>query len=365
MKVAEIITIFDGHAPFQYQESYDNSGLQVGNPEDEVTGALLTLDITEAVLDEALERGCNLVIAHHPVIFSGIKNLTGRNYVQRIVQKAIKNDINLLAVHTNLDNMRAGVNGRIATHLGLQHTRILAPVSGNLLKLCTYVPSDQAENLRNALFAAGAGHIGRYSECSFSSTGSGTFRGEKDTHPYIGEAGGKQEQVKEEKIEVLVPAHLRQRVQQALISAHPYEEVAFDWLQLHNQNNEIGAGMTGMLAEPLSETGFLELLKKQMKAAVVRHTGFLGKPVQKIAVCGGSGSFLLKNAIAAGADVFVTADFKYHQFFDAEQKILIADIGHFESEQFTVEIFDDILKKKNVTFAVLLSTLDTNPIKYF
>ncbi|HTN17663.1 MAG TPA: Nif3-like dinuclear metal center hexameric protein, partial [Chitinophagaceae bacterium] len=337
----------------------------VGNPSDEVTGALLSLDITEAVLDEAVAKSCNLIIAHHPVIFSGIKNLTGRNYVQRIVQKAIKNDLNLLAIHTNLDNMRNGVNKRIADRLGLQDTRILSPVSGNLLKLCTYVPSNHAASLLQALFAAGAGHIGAYSECSFSSTGQGTFRGSKDSHPYIGSAGGAQEKVQEDKIEVLVPIHLKNMVEQALIAAHPYEEVAFDWLQLHNDNPETGAGMTGSLPLPVPATAFLTLLKKEMKAGVVRHTALPDKAIQKIAVCGGSGSFLLKDAIAAGADVFVTADFKYHQFFDAEGKILIADIGHFESEQFTVEIFDDILKKKNVTFAVLLSTLDTNPIKYF
>ncbi|MBL7712157.1 MAG: Nif3-like dinuclear metal center hexameric protein [Chitinophagaceae bacterium] len=365
MKVAEIIRLFDAYAPFRYQESYDKSGLQVGDPNDTVTGALLSLDITEAVLDEAIEKGCNLIIAHHPVIFSGIKNLTGRNYVQRVVQKAIKHDINLLAVHTNLDNMRQGVNQRIAERLGLQDTRILAPLSGNLLKLCTYVPTAQAEHLRTALFAAGAGHIGQYSECSFSSTGSGTFRGSKDSKPFIGTAGGAQEKVQEDKIEVLVPVHLKNRVEQALVAAHPYEEVAFDWLQLQNHNPETGAGMTGSLPLPVPATEFLALLKKQMKAGMVRHTALTDKAVQKIAVCGGSGSFLLKDAIAAGADVFVTADFKYHQFFDAEGKILIADIGHFESEQFTVEIFDDILKKKNVTFAVLLSTLDTNPIKYF
>lgn len=365
MKVAEIIRIFDDYAPFRYQESYDNSGLQVGDPGDEVKGALLSLDITEAVLDEAIAKNCNLVIAHHPLIFSGIKNLTGRNYVQRIVQKAIKNDINLLAVHTNLDNMRQGVNKRIADRLGLQETRILAPVSGNLLKLCTYVPSGQAEHLRTALFTAGAGHIGQYSECSFSSTGSGTFRGSKDSKPFIGVAGGMRENIQEDKIEVLVPVHVKNQVEQALLAAHPYEEVAYDWLQLQNHNPETGAGMTGSLPGALTAMDFLALLKKQMKTAVVRHTALPGKPVQKIAVCGGSGSFLLKDAIAAGADVFVTSDFKYHQFFDAEGKILIADIGHFESEQFTVEIFDDILKKKNVTFAVLLSTLDTNPIKYF
>ncbi|MES2477596.1 MAG: Nif3-like dinuclear metal center hexameric protein [Bacteroidota bacterium] len=364
MKIAQVLSFFEEIAPIQYQESYDNCGLQVGNAADEVTGALLTLDVTEAVLDEAIEKGCNLIIAHHPVIFSGLKNLTGRNYVQRIVQKAIKNDLNILAVHTNLDNMRNGVNERIAAKLGLVDTQILAPVSDNLLKLVTYVPKEQAVQLRDALFAAGAGSIGHYSECSFSVEGTGTFKGDITTNPFIGEAGGKREEVAEKRLELIVPSYLRSKVEKALKSTHPYEEVAFDWLSLLNQNHEIGAGLVGELAEPMDELSFLKMLKINMKSQVVRHTELLNKPIKRVALCGGSGSFLLKNAIAAKADVFVSADFKYHQFFDAEGKIVIADIGHYETEQFTVEIFDVLLKKKNVTFAVLLSTLDTNPIKY-
>jgi dinuclear metal center YbgI/SA1388 family protein len=364
MKIAQVISFFEEIAPLQYQESYDNCGLQVGNSADEVKGALLTLDVTEAVIDEAIEKECNLIIAHHPVIFSGLKNLTGRNYVQRIVQKAIKNDLNILAVHTNLDNMRHGVNERIAAKLGLMNTGILAPNSGNLLKLKTFVPKEQMEKVRNALFAAGAGSIGHYSECSFTSSGTGTFRGNATTHPFIGEAGGKREEVIEDILEVIVPLHLRNRVEKALLESHPYEEVAFDWLSLLNQNPEIGAGLVGDLPESMDELSFLEMLKTNMKTKVVRHTELLNKPIRRVALCGGSGSFLLSNAIAAQADVFVSADFKYHQFFDAEEKIVIADIGHYETEQFTVEIFDVLLKKKNVTFAVLLSTLDTNPIKY-
>ena len=364
MKIAQVISFFEEFAPTQYQESYDNCGLQVGNPADEVKGALLTLDVTEAVIDEAIAKGCNLIIAHHPVIFSGLKNLTGRNYVQRIVQKAIKNDLNILAVHTNLDNMRNGVNERIAAKLGLVNTQILAPVSDNLLKLVTFVPKEQAAQVRDALFAAGAGSIGHYSECSFGVDGKGTFKGDESTRPFIGEAGGKREMVTEERLELIVPAHLRNSVEKALKAAHPYEEVAFDWFSLLNQNQEIGAGLVGELPEPMDELSFLKMLKINMKAKVVRHTELLNKPIKRVALCGGSGSFLLRNAIGAKADVFVSADFKYHQFFDAERKIVIADIGHYETEQFTVEIFDVLLKKKNVTFAVLLSTLDTNPIKY-
>lgn len=365
MKIAEIVALFGEYAPVQYQESYDNCGLQVGNVTDEVRGALLTLDITEEVLDEAIEKNCNLIIAHHPVIFSGIKSLTGKNYVQRIVQKAIRHDLNLFAVHTNLDNMVHGVNERIAAKLGLTGTRILAPAEGKLLKLCAYVPVTHTALLREALFGAGAGQIGNYSECSFTVAGQGSFRGNAVSTPFIGEAGGEREGIDENKVEVLVPLHLKIKVQQALLAAHPYEEVAYEWIEIRNSNPEIGAGLVGNLAAPMSEHDFLKLLKINMKTGLVRHTALAGKPVSRVAVCGGSGSFLLKNAIAAGADVFVSADFKYHQFFDAEGQIIIADIGHYETEQFTVEIFDAILKKKNVSFAVLFSTLDTNPIKYF
>lgn len=364
MKIVDIIALFEEFAPTQYQESYDNCGLQVGNTNDTIQAALLSLDVTEEVLDEAIAKGCNLIIAHHPLIFSGLKNLTGRNYVQRIVQKAIKYDVNILAVHTNLDNMRKGVNERIASQLGLQKTQILAPTSGNLYKLQTFVPQEHSVALKDALFSAGAGSIGHYSECSFSSNGQGTFRGDEATKPFIGVAGGLREAVQEEKIEMIVPAHLKNRVEKALIAQHPYEEVAFDWIALSNQNKEVGAGLIGDLPEPMDEMDFLKLLKSNMKAQVVRHTALLGKQVRRIALCGGSGSFLLKNSIAAQADVFVSADFKYHQFFDAENQIVIADIGHYETEQFTVEIFDALLKKKNITFAVLLSALDTNPIKY-
>lgn len=365
MKVAEIIALFEKVAPLQYQESYDNSGLQVGDANAEITGAILSLDITESVLDEAIAKGCNLIIAHHPLIFSGIKKIIGEHYVQRILQKAIKNDINIFVAHTNLDNIRNGVNARFAFKLGLVKTSILAPTSGNMYKLQVYVPEVNSEALVNALFAAGAGSIGNYSECSFSTNGQGTFKGNELSKPFIGQAGGEREVVNEVKVEAMVPVHLKSKVQQALIAAHPYEEVAYDWLLLANKNTQIGAGLIGELKKPMAERDFLQMLKNTMKAKVVRHTNLLSKNVSRVAVCGGSGSFLLNDAIAAGADVFVSSDFKYHQFFDADGKIVIADIGHYETEQFTLEIFDDILKEKNVSFAAHLSTLDTNPIKYF
>jgi dinuclear metal center YbgI/SA1388 family protein len=365
MKVKDVIAAIEEFAPPTYQESYDNAGLQVGDPEAAVKGILISLDVTEAVIAEAMERGCNMIVAHHPVIFFGIKRLSGRSYVERVVMQAIKNDISIYAAHTNLDNMRHGVNAKIAEKLGLENTSILTPVKDSLRKLYTYVPVTAADKVRESLFAAGAGHVGLYSECSFNTEGLGTFRAAEDANPNIGQAGGARENVPEIKMEVLLPRHLEGPVLKALKAAHPYEEVAYEVVGLLNANQEIGAGMVGYLPEAMDERDFLALLKREMGADGIRYTELRGKKVQKVALCGGAGSFLLRDAIASGADVFVTGDFKYHQFFDAEGRIVIADIGHYESEQFTKEIFEAILKKKFPNFATLLSNLSTNPVKYF
>lgn len=365
MQVKDIIQTIETFAPAAYQESYDNCGLQVGELTDEVTGILITLDVTEDVVDEAMAKGCNMIVAHHPLIFSGLKKIMGRNYVERIVRKAIKNDINIFAAHTNLDNMRNGVNAKIAAKLGLISTTILQPKSAILSKLQTYVPAASADAVRDALFAAGAGQIGNYSECSFNTTGSGTFRPATNANPAIGMAGGEREWVNEVKIEVILEKHAERRALQALRNAHPYEEVAYEIIPINNLHQEIGAGMVGMLLQPMDELQFLAMVKETMKTGCIRHTALLNKKIERVALCGGSGSFLLNDALQAGADVFITADYKYHQFFDAAGKIIIADIGHYESEQFTSEIFEEILNKKFPNFAVLLSNLITNPVKYF
>jgi dinuclear metal center YbgI/SA1388 family protein len=366
MLIKDIIQTIEAFAPTVYQESYDNCGLQVGNNLDEATGVLLTLDVTEPVLDEAIARGCNMIVAHHPLIFSGLKRIAGRNYVERIIQKAIKNDITIYAAHTNLDNMAHGVNAKFAEKLGLTNTSILAQRTDTLSKLYAYAPQSAAAKVREAMFAAGGGKIGKYKECSFNTNGNGTFRPNQNANPAIGEAGGDREWVDEVKMELVVEKHAVDAVIKALFDSHPYEEVAYELLSLpNNPNQDIGAGMLGTLPAPLSEPDFLALLKRQMKTGVIRHTALRGKNISKVALCGGSGSFLLKDAIGAEADIFITGDYKYHQFFDAEDKIIIADIGHYESEQFTPEIFEAIIKKKFPTFAVLLSNLNTNPVKYY
>jgi dinuclear metal center YbgI/SA1388 family protein len=365
MQVRDIIEAIETFAPAAYQESYDNSGLQVGNPTDEVTGVLISLDVTEAIVEETMSRGCNMIVVHHPLIFSGLKRIVGRTYVERIVRMAIKNDITIYAAHTNLDNVYAGVNAKFAEKLGLTDTRILAPKNDLLSKLHTFVPLAAADAVRNALFSAGAGHISQYSECSFNTIGTGTFRPGADTNPAIGEAGGGRESVEEVKIEVLLTRNSQARVLEALRASHPYEEVAYELIPLSNGATQIGAGMIGNFAEPMAEKDALAHIKTQMKASCIKHTSLSGKQISKVAICGGSGSFLLPDAIRAGADIFITADYKYHQFFDAEGRIIIADIGHYESEQFTSEIFEEVLKKKFPNFAILLSNLSTNPVKYF
>lgn len=363
MKLREITNYLESFAPLAYQESYDNSGLICGHHDMEITGAVICLDSTEAVIEEAIANKCNLVIAHHPIVFSGIKKFNGKNYVERVIIKAIQNNIAIYAAHTNLDNVAQGVNSKIAEKIGLTNCKILAPMYNTLKKLTTFCPDDQAAALRAALFAAGGGAIGDYDACSFNTSGIGTFRAGENTNPFVGEKG-KQHEEKETKIELIYPGYLESRLLKALFTAHPYEEVAYDILALDNANNSIGAGMVGELSEEMEEAAFLKHLKQTMKTDMVRYTALKGKKIKTVAVCGGSGSFLLKNAIAAGADVFVTGDFKYHQFFDAENQIVIADIGHYETEQFTMELFYDILSEKFSTFAIHLSKINTNPINY-
>ena len=260
MQIKDILSALESIAPPHLQESYDNAGLIVGDPESAVTGVLFCLDSTEAIVNEAVEKGCNLVVAHHPIVFRGLKRLNGTNYVERTVMLAIRQNVAIYAIHTNLDNVHhLGVNTKIAEKLGLTNTRILAPKPGQV---------------------------------------------------------------------------------------------------------DIGAGLLGEMPTSVPEIEFLQNIKKNLRTNCVRHTALRGKTVRTVAVCGGSGSFLLPEALRANADAFVTADFKYHEFFDAEGKLVIADIGHFESEQFTIELLHDIVREKFPTFALHLTEVNTNPVFY-
>lgn len=364
MKIAAIIQALEAIAPPSLQEGYDNCGLLTGHASTECTGIVCALDVTEAVVEEALEKGCNLIVAHHPVIFGGLKRLNGNNYVERTVIAAIRHQIAIYAIHTNLDNVIHGVNNRIADQLQLINRRILDPRPGLLMKLYTFVPHAQAEPVKEALFTAGAGHIGQYSECSFSVEGQGTFKGSNQTNPFVGQPGTRHTEP-EQKIEVIFPAYLKRAVISALLKAHPYEEVAYDIVALQQDFQQVGSGLVAELPAPLSETELLQKIKQAFGLQVIKHTPLLNKPVKTVALCGGAGSFLTKKAIAAGADMYITSDVKYHEFFDAENRVVIADIGHWESEQFTIDLLYDILLTKFPTFAVLKSKVKTNPVQYF
>jgi dinuclear metal center YbgI/SA1388 family protein len=330
----------------------------------ECSGILISLDATEDVVNEAIEKKCNLVIAHHPIVFRGLKKITGKNYVEQTVIRAIKNDIAIYAIHTNLDNVIEGVNGKIADLFGLINRQILAPKANLLQKLSVFVPQAEKENLMKALFDSGAGHIGNYSECSFSSQGTGSFKAGPGTDPYVGSINERHYE-NEVKLEVIFPAWLHNKVVAAMLAAHPYEEVAYDVYGLMNQYNQIGSGLTGELPDTIGEQELLEKLRLIFKIPSIKHTALLGKPVKKLAVCGGAGSFLTQAAIGAGADIYISSDIKYHEFFDAEGKILLADIGHYESEQFTIDLLFDILKENFPNFAVLKTGINTNPVHYF
>ena len=363
MKIKEIITVLEEMAPLAYAEDFDNIGLLIGNKDTETSGILVCHDALENVIEEAITKNCNLVVCFHPILFSGLKKITGANYVERALIKAIKNDIAIYAVHTALDNHSKGVNHIFAKALGLKDIKILIPKQNYIRKLITYTIAENAEEVRNALFDAGAGTIGNYENCSFNSQGIGTYMGNENSNPEVGERFEFVEN-NEIKIEITFEKHLESKILKALFKHHAYEEVAYEIYELQNKHQNIGLGAIGTLEKPMTESDFLNLVKEKMQAPSIRHTNFLGKTIQKVAVLGGSGSFAIKNAIQAGADAFLTADLKYHNFYEAENQLLLADIGHFESERYTKNYIVDFLQKKIPNFAIILSEENTNPVKY-
>jgi len=363
MKIKDITSELEKIAPLSLQESYDNAGLIVGNGDMEVSKILISLDVTEQVIEEAKSKGCNLIISHHPVIFKGLKKITGGNYVERIIIASIKNDIALYAIHTNLDNVDQGVNSILCDKFGLVNKRILSPKRELLKKLVTFCPVDFANKVREAVFAAGAGKIGNYDNCSYNVAGTGSFRGSEETNPFVGEKG-KLHFEEEIRIETVFPVYKEREIITSLLNAHPYEEVAYDIYPLENEFLLVGAGMTGELKIETDEVEFLNRVKKATGVGCVRHTKLTGRKIKKIAVCGGSGSFLIGEALRLDADIYLTGDIKYHEFFDAEGKMVIADIGHYESEQFAKDLIYSVLIKKFPNFAVLISEVNTNVVNY-
>jgi dinuclear metal center YbgI/SA1388 family protein len=363
-EIKEIIDVLEAFAPPSFQESYDNCGALTGQIDSECTGVLFALDCTEAVVLEAIQNKCNLIVAHHPILFSGLKKITGETYVERTIILAIQNSICIYAMHTNLDNVVGGVNAMLANKLGLSNLKVLAPKAGLLSKLVTYVPEKNHQTVLEALFKAGCGNIGNYSHCSFNSKGTGTFMGNSQTNPFSGEPE-KLSIDPEVKVETVFYTHQKSKVIKALLANHPYEEVAYDIFHNNIDNQFIGSGMIGELPVEIDEVDFLTLIKENLNLKFLKHTNFTRKSIKKVALCGGSGVFLLKNAINSGADAFLTADIKYHEFFDADNKLLLIDAGHYETEQFTPEIFYSIIQNKFPTFAIRLSKINTNPVNYF
>jgi dinuclear metal center YbgI/SA1388 family protein len=364
MKIKDIINELEQFAPLTLQESYDNSGLLIGNTENECSGALITLDVTENVLEEAISKKFNLIISHHPLIFGGLKKITGSNATERITMNAIRNDIAIYAIHTNLDNIIDGVNAMICEKIGLKQVKPLVPGQKQLRKLITYCPVEHADVVRNAIFEAGAGHIGKYDSCSFNCEGTGTFKALEGANPFVGEINELHRE-HEIRIESIFPFFLENKIVKALLSVHPYEEVAYDIYTLENKNQQTGAGMKGILEHPLPKMAFLQLLKEQFKTGTIRYSDFNDKPIRSVAVCGGAGSFLIQKALSAGVDAFITGDIKYHDFFIPEGRILLADIGHYESEQYTKELLFNQITKIFPTFAVRMSEHNTNSVHYF
>lgn len=363
MQIKDVISVIETIAPLDYAEDFDNVGLLIGDKSTKVTGVLVTLDTLENVVDEAIEKNCNLIVSFHPIIFRGLKKITGKNYVERIVIKAIKNNIAIYSIHTALDNSFVGVNAKICEVLGLENTQVLIPQKSTIKKLTTYVPESHAMALREALFEVGGGSIGNYDNCSFNIAGMGTFNGNDQSNPVIGEKGQTQ-YVKEVQINITFEKHLENKILSTLLEAHPYEEVAYEIITLENKNQHIGIGMVGELPVAQKAEKFLKTVKQRMNVGLIRHSRLLEKEIKKVAVLGGSGAFAIDNAIASGADLYITADVKYHEFYKAENKLVIADIGHYETEQYTKNLLVDYLTKKFTNFAIVLSVCNTNPVKY-
>jgi len=364
MIVQDVINHIEELCPTYYAEDFDNTGLLVGEKTARVTGILVTLDTLENVVEEAIQKKCNLIVSFHPILFSGLKKLTGATYVERVVMKALRHEIHIYAMHTALDNSFHGVNARICDVLGLVDRKILIPKQKTIKKLVTYVPHKQLESVRQALFDAGAGAIGNYDHCSFNLSGTGSFRPGEGANPTLGEKGTTHFEP-ETLLSMIFPAHLEKKILTQLFTHHPYEEVAYEITTLENTHKHIGMGMTGLLKSPMKEQDFLRHVKEKMKVSCIRHSALLGEPVSRVAVLGGSGAFAISAAKSAGVQFFITADIKYHQFYQAEKKLVIADIGHYETEQFTKNLLVEYLKEKIHNFAIVLSDSNTNPIKYF
>jgi len=363
MLIKDITNYLETIAPLQLQDSFDNSGLLIGDSGSTVTKVLATLDVTENVITEAINTKCELIIAHHPVIFKGIKKLTNSNLTEKLVVMAIKSNIAIYAIHTNLDNVMGGVNSILAKKLGIKNTRILLPKTNGYNKIITFCPSSHVPDIKNALFASGAGNIGNYSNCSYTSSGVGTFMPLADSNPFVGELN-KLQQEEEERIEVIIPSYKLNKAISAMLNAHPYEEPAYDIYNLNNTNKMVGSGLIGEIDNEISVTEYLRSVKQKLGTSYLKHNKLINKPVKRVAICGGSGSFLINAAAKNKADIFITGDIKYHEYFEHTENMTIVDAGHYETEHPVKELIYSLLKKKFPNFAVQISQESANPISF-
>ncbi|MBS4014139.1 MAG: Nif3-like dinuclear metal center hexameric protein [Bacteroidetes bacterium] len=364
IKLKEILAAINSDIPFALQEEYDNSGLIIGNPDNVVSKGLICVDITEDLIKEAINEKCNVIISHHPIIFKGLKSITGKNYVENVIIEAIKNDIAIISAHTNVDNYYYGVNRKLGEAIGLKNLRILAPKNEILKKLVVFCPKDHAEKVRDAIFNAGAGRIGNYDCCSYNIDGKGSFRAVEGANPFVGEVN-KLHFEEEVRIETIFPDYIKHEIIKAMLKAHPYEEVAYDIYPLDNTFDRVGAGMIGVFEKPLNPKNFLDIVKEKLNIPVLKHSRIFAENISSVAICGGSGSVLLNHAVSQNADAFITADIKYNMFFEAENKLLLVDAGHFETEQFTSEVLYDVVSKKITNFALQISKKQYNSVHYY
>ena len=364
MKIKKIISIIEEWAPLDYSEDFDNVGLLTGDKEKKCSGILVTLDTNELVIDEAIRKNCNFILSFHPIIFPHIKKITHKNYVEKTLVKAIKNDISIYSIHTALDNYKYGVSHKIGDRLGLINQKILIPKKNTLVKLNVNIPIDHYEKVKNQLFISGAGEIGNYKKSSFTSKGIGQFSGNEKSNPYIGDKK-KNIKIDEKRLNLIFQKHKKNKILKKLKEVHPYEEVSYEIYSIQNINEEIGMGSLGYLKNSMNSEEFLKFLKIKMNTKLIRHSKLIKNKIKKIAVLGGSGNFAIESAIQKKADVLITADLKYHDFFKANNKIILMDIGHYESEQYTKKLIFDHLTKKIPSFACVLSRVKTNPINYY
>ena len=365
MTIKDVTTFLEQKFPLYLQEDFDNCGVQCGDVRQEISGAMVCFEMSEQVIDEAIDKGCNLVISHHPLMLKrGICKIVPTDRVGAMICKALAHNMVLYSMHTNIDSGEGGGNDAFAEKLRLRNVKVLEPHKGMYRKLVVFVPKENAETLKSALFAVGCGVQGNYDSCGYTLHGQGQFRPLEGANPHIGEENHL-EHVDEERVEMIYPTGLQRAVVQAIYDNHPYEEPAFDLLPLENESRTIGLGRIGELPKELPVSDFLGYLKDNLGFIHCRYCGDETKMIRKVAVCGGGGSSFIDLAIASGADAYVSGDFKYHDFFKSYQKTLLVDIGHYEGEFFIKNIIFNLLNEKFSTFATLISKMESLEVKFF